>query len=326
MLVISDDEQRSYRPKSWLPKGLRRRRAGTLWQLLTDVRHRCRRCASSSHRRRSQRGPRDFCHGLLALFAAAAVLAPLMPAADKPDKLTIDDRVELTRGLMAEYANAKVLLPRSKKPLEFDAQNGTYDKKGWAAIAKDSGPAARSGDSVQVTKIELSDDHIVLQINNGYKGGRKWYQGVQVTGTMGNTVPVGNNNDSNAPGGTSIVVDFHKSIAGMKAAEVKKLLAPILDFDRHSVTEIYTETLSPEVREAIKNKHATVGMDKDQVRMALGQPTHKERQTRDGVDYEDWVFGTAPGKIVFVTFENDKAVKVKEDYAGLGTDVGGIKQ
>ena len=66
MRAISDDEQRSYRAKSWLPKGLRRRRARTSLQLLPDVQHRLRRCASSSLRRRSQRGPRDFCHGLLA--------------------------------------------------------------------------------------------------------------------------------------------------------------------------------------------------------------------------------------------------------------------
>jgi len=267
---------------------------------------------------------------VLALIAAAGVLAPIMPAADKPDrvdKLTIDDRVELTRGLTAEYANAKVLLPRSKKPLEFDAQNGAYDKKEWSAIAKESGPAARTGDTVQVTKIELFDDHIVLQINGGFKGGRKWYQAVQVSGGMGgNSVPLNNNNDSNAPGGTSIVVEFHKSLEGMKAAEVKKLLAPVLDFDRHSVTELYSETLPPEVRQAIKDKHILVGMDRDQVRMALGQPTRKERETKDGVDLEDWVYGTPPGKIVFVTFNGEKVAKVKEDYAGLGTDVGSVKK
>ena len=68
MPAISDDEQRSYRAKSWLPKGLRRRRAMALSQLLSDVRHRLRRCSSPLLRRRSQRGPRDFCHGLLVLL------------------------------------------------------------------------------------------------------------------------------------------------------------------------------------------------------------------------------------------------------------------
>ena len=118
----------------------------------------------------------------LALIAVAASLAPLARAAGK---LSLEDRIELTRGLTAEYANAKVLLPRSKKPLEFNAQSGAYDKKEWAAIARESGPAARTGDTVQVTKIELADDRIVLQINGGYNGGRKWYQGVQVDGGMG---------------------------------------------------------------------------------------------------------------------------------------------
>lgn len=262
---------------------------------------------------------------MLAVIAAIGFLAPVAQAADK---LSMEDRVELTRGLSAEYANAKVLLPRSRKPLEFDAKSGSYDKAGWSAIAKESGPAARTGDTVQVTKIDISDESIVLQINGGYKGGRKWYQGVQLSGGLGGAqVPVNNrNSDSNAPGGTSIVVLFHKSLEGMKASEVKKILAPVLDFDRHSVTEIYSETLPPEMQKAIKEKRALVGMDREQVRMALGQWTAKERTTaEDGAEIEDWVYGKAPGKITFVTFSGEKVIKVKEAYAGLGTEVGPAK-
>src|SRR5437773_7550593 len=58
-----------------------------------------------------------------------------------------------------------VLLPRSKKALEFNA-DGTYDKKQWGQIAKESGPAARTGDSVQVTKILIESDRIVLEIRS----------------------------------------------------------------------------------------------------------------------------------------------------------------
>src|ERR1017187_8424060 len=143
----------------------------------------------------------------IAVVAAVVLAAPLAPAADK---LSFEDRIELTRGLMAEYANAKVLLPRSKKALEFDAttatfdkkawtliakENGpaartgdtvqitkidleadattaTFDKKAWTLIAKENGPAARTGDTVQITKIDLEADRIVLQLNGGYKGGR----------------------------------------------------------------------------------------------------------------------------------------------------------
>ena len=104
------------------------------------------------------------------------------------NKLSMEDRIELTRGLMAEYGTVKVLLPRSRKPLEFDAKTG-YDKSQWAEIAKESGPAARTGDLVQVTKVDLEDDKIVLQINGGFKGGRKWYDNVQV-GMGGATTPI----------------------------------------------------------------------------------------------------------------------------------------
>src|SRR5690348_11046406 len=108
---------------------------------------------------------------------AAALILTVLPPWAFAEKLTFEDRVELTRGLMAEYATVKVLLPRSKKALEFDSSGG-YDKKAWAEIAKESGPAARTGDSVQITKIDIGSDRIELQINGGFKGGRHWYDGV----------------------------------------------------------------------------------------------------------------------------------------------------
>src|SRR5206468_3466269 len=95
--------------------------------------------------------------------------------------------------------------------------DGTYDKKAWSEIAKESGPAARTGDLVQVTKITIESDRILLDINGGYKGGRKWYQGVQVGVNNQAPVPI-SQNDSNAPGGTSIALMFHKPIEPIKAS------------------------------------------------------------------------------------------------------------
>ena len=252
-------------------------------------------------------------------FATAAIaIASLLPSlAFAGNKLAMEDRIELTRGLMAEYGTVKVLLPRSRKPLEFDAKTG-YDKNQWAAIAKESGPAARTGDQVQITKVDLEDDKIVLQINGGFKGGHKWYDNVQVG--MGGTAPIAGNR-SNAPGGTSIAILFHQPLEPVKAAAIKKMLAAVIDFESHSVTEIYSETLSPEVQQAIKDKRVTEGMNRDQVVMALGRPAHKSRETKDGLELEDWVYGTPPGRITFVTFNGDKVIKVKESYAGLGTQV-----
>jgi hypothetical protein len=252
-------------------------------------------------------------------IATAAILSLLPSLSWAGNKLTMEDRIELTRGLMAEYGTVKVLLPRSRKPLEFDAKTG-YDQSQWAQIARESGPAARIGDQVQITRIDLEDDKIVLQINGGFKGGRKWYQNVEV-GMGGATAPISQGNNSNAPGGTSIAVLFHQPLEPVKAAAIKKMLAPVIDFDRHTVTEVYSETLPPEVQQAIKEKRVTEGMNREQVVMALGRPAHKSRETKDGLELEDWVYGTPPGRITFVTFNGDKVIKVKESYAGLGTQV-----
>jgi hypothetical protein len=96
----------------------------------------------------------------------------------------------------------------------------------------------------------------------------------------------------------------------------------VLDFEKRSATQVYAESLPPEVQKAIKEKRVLVGMDKDQVVMTLGRAQHRSRETKDGMELEDWVYGTPPGKITFVTFNGDKVIKVKDSYAGLGSQVG----
>ncbi len=253
----------------------------------------------------------------LPAFLVIPLLAgPLM--ADSATKLTFDQRVEIVRGLMAEYATVKTFLPRSKKPLLFES-TGTYDKKKWDEIGKELGPAARVGDLVQITKVTLEDEKILLEINGGMKGKKKWYENVEVG--MGNrTTPIGQQN-TNAPGGTYVSLEFGKPVPPMQAVDIKKMLAPILDFDKHSASEQAMVSLPPEVQKAVKENRAIEGMDHDQVLMALGKPRTKSRETKDGDELEDWIYGNAPGKIVFVTFNGNKVVKVKETYAGLGGQV-----
>jgi hypothetical protein len=75
------------------------------------------------------------------------------------------------------------------------------------------------------------------------------------------------------------------------------------------------------MQKAIKEKTVLVGMDRDQVLLVLGHPDHKYRETKDGVESEDWIFGAPPGKVTFITFNGSKVVKVKDTYAGLGGQV-----
>ncbi len=203
--------------------------------------------------------------------------------------------------------------------------DGSYNKQEWASAGQTMGPAARVGDLVQVTRVTLEHDSIVLEINGGTKKKNgKWSDHVQVGmgGPMGGNSRVSRNdgNDSNAAAGTSIVIEFHHPLTAMKAKEVKEILAPIFDFEKRSASELYSANLSPEMQKAIKEKRAEKGMDREQVILALGRPENKVRETKDGSELEDWIFGKPPGRIVFVTFENSHVVKVKETYAGLGAE------
>ena len=156
----------------------------------------------------------------------------LAPALGAVDKLTWQDRVEIDRGLVFEYANVKVLLPHSRKPLEFNA-DGTWDKAAWAAVAAHAGPAAREGDVVQITKVTIESDRLLLDINGGYAGGHHWYNNGQIGAGPSSTptmTPIAKG-DSDAKSGTTLVLLFHKPLEPIKASEVKKMLAAVLDFE-----------------------------------------------------------------------------------------------
>lgn len=246
---------------------------------------------------------------------ALLLLLPAALAAAKEKKLSTDDRMALLRGLTAEYAKAKVLIPRSKKPLAIDPA-GKWDKEAWEKASVEFGPAARVGEMVQLTKVKIDDDRVELELNHGLKTGPKWYERVEV-GMGTNTTPI-SGRDNVAKAGTNLAIVFGKNIESLDVAEVKKMLGQVLDFEMRSVTESYMEKLPEPVRKAIEQKRVIEGMDREQVRLAVGQPVRKERRVVEGDELEDWMYGRPPGKLTFVTFTGSKVTKVKDMYAGLG--------
>lgn len=246
------------------------------------------------------------------------LLILLLPAAlvsAREKKLTVDERMALLRGLTAEYAKAKVLIPRSKKGLAVEP-TGKWDKEAWEKANVEFGPAARVGEMVQITKVKIEDDRVELELNHGLKTGPKWYERVEVG--MGNgTAPI-SGRDNVAKAGTNLTIAFGKNIETLEVAGVKKMLGQILDFEMRSVTESYMEKLPEPMRKAIEQKRVIEGMDREQVRLAVGQPVRKERRVVEGDELEDWMYGRAPGKLTFVTFTGSKVTKVKDMYAGLG--------
>ena len=238
-------------------------------------------------------------------------------------KLSLDQRIELVRGLSAEFATAKIMLPRSRKALPFE-ENGTWDKKTWENAVRKEGPAARAGDMVQVTKVDVDDDAITLQLNDGMKKKGSWRDKVQISmggATTGPANPQASNQPNN---GTAIVLKFKDSIGDITSAQVKKILAPVLDFDKHSSSEHFIDTLPPETQAAIKEKKAIEGMDQEAVILALGRPLRKTRETKDDIEQETWQYGEPPGRVIFVTFGGAKVIRVRDTYANMGGSVAQI--
>jgi hypothetical protein len=254
------------------------------------------------------------------LPSAACFLASMLWPASAPAqlKLTEDGKVDILRGILSEYATVKILLPRSKKPLPFQS-DGVWNKELWQQSERELGAAARVGDLVQVTHLNIENDRIVLEINNGLKGARgNWKDHVQV-GVGGQTRPISTQQNSNAPGGTSIVLLFGQPIPDIQADDIKKILAPVLDFALQNAADNYFDKLPEPIKIAIKANKVIVGMDRDQVLLSVGKPRHKERNiTSDGTEMEDWIYGDPPGKITFVTFAGSKVTGVKEAYADIG--------
>jgi hypothetical protein len=257
---------------------------------------------------------------VLVVYMAIVLMATASLHGDDK-KQAYDQHVELMRGLTAEFATVKVMLPRSKKPLSFES-TGDWDKKKWAQEMRTEGPAARAGDMVQVTKVEIGKDQITLQINSGFKKKGSFWDRVTIDAggmSKGGTTNSGEPSQNN---GTTIVVHFKDSIGDVSSADVKKILAPVLDFDKHSSTEQYVDSLPPEIKEAIKEKKPAEGMDREQIVMAMGPPVRKTRETnKDDVEEETWQYGEPPGKVTFVVFVDGKIVRIKDSYANLGGTV-----
>lgn len=230
-------------------------------------------------------------------------------------KLSTDEQVEINRGLTAEYAKTKVTLPRSKKPLSFPS-DGKYDRDVWEKAMMENGPAARVGDEIQITRVVIEEKKILFEINHGLKSGQHWYDHVQV-GMGGPMGPVNRSNGQGAAG-TNIALVFPKGVPSLTSADIKAMLSPILDFSKHSATQDYVESLPDPIKKAIKEQRPIEGMTREQVLLALGRPRNKSRETKDGDEIEDWVYGEPPGKMTFITFDEGKVVKIRQDYADVG--------
>jgi hypothetical protein len=219
-----------------------------------------------------------------------------------------DAHIAIIRKLGSEIAVAKVPLPRGKRGIFLNAK-GEVDQRDADTELRLNGPAIRAGMPVEITKITFKSEKIVFEINGGGKAKKKWYQHIEI-GVGGSTQPI-----SQQPPvltyGSWITLQLSEKVTDVTSDQVKKLLEPVLDFDRQSPTVLYSPTVPPKIKEAIKKHEVVVGMDHDAVLSAKGPPDRKVREVREGVEQEDWIYGLPP-HVLFVTFDGDTVISVRQ--------------
>ncbi len=136
------------------------------------------------------------------------------------------------------------------------------------------GPAAKPGDRARISDVVIKGDHIRFEINGGPIKKPKWYQHIEISGANAGGPIAPSDSNANARG-SFVDLYFDKYVPEITGPELKQLLRPVFDFDAKSALEAYLETVSPQVKEAIKNHHVLVGMNHDMVIYAKGRPPRK---------------------------------------------------
>jgi hypothetical protein len=226
-------------------------------------------------------------------------------------------RLEIIRYVSGEFARVKKALPGGKNGFRF-SPGKPIDEATLRRTINKAGSVANPGDTVQITQIVFKGSEIVVDINGGGRGRTRLRDRIQISAGSGNSPDVSLNRGANPAGyqgnGSTLILDFGKSLPDLSPEEVKDFLSPMLDFGKQrSATVNWVETLPLEMQQAIKDRKAVVGMDREMVVAAMGRPERKIRERDpDGLELEDWIYGEPPSRTIFVTFAGEKVVRVKE--------------
>lgn len=232
-------------------------------------------------------------------------------SAGKPSDLKLQSKLAIVRYVDGEFAKAVESLPGGKKGFKVDVGKPVNDKTLHSALIS-QGAAVKSGQTVQITNIDFREKEIVIEINGGGKKHFHLLQHLQMGVGADTSAPLPGQDSHNGTGAT-LVLDYGRRLPDMSPEDLKQQLSALLDFSKHSATVNWIDTLPPQFQQGIKNRQAVVGMDREMVIAALGRPGHKVRERNpQGDETEDWIYGDPPAKTVFVTFEGDKVIRVKE--------------
>jgi hypothetical protein len=242
-----------------------------------------------------------------------------VPTGPKSDTLQDSSKLNLIRYVSGEFAKATKPLPAGKegflvyvgKPINADMLE--------RAVAT-HGAAVRAGDSVQISRLEFRDHQIVVDLNGGGRGKKRWRDRIHLeVGGIPTATTTSTQQETGPPGmqpgmGSTVYLEFPKSVPDLTPDELKQLLTPFLDFAKQRSASVqWIDTLPPDIRKAINDRRPTLGMDREMVVAAIGRPDHKVRERdSEGNDIEDWIYGQPPSKTVFVRFTGERVTSIKQ--------------
>ncbi len=266
----------------------------------------------------------DFSNTELPLFSPSTdwegqEQTPAPPPGPRKSALQPTSKLELIRYVSGEFAKAAKALPAGKEGFLLFVDKPLNQNLLDSAVAT-HGAAVHAGEQVQITKLDFREHTIIVDVNGGGRGKKRLMDRVHIE--MGGVPTMRGSSEAQQTGppgvqpgaGSTLYLEFNKTIPDLTPDELKKMLSPFLDFNRQRSASVqWIDTLPADIRKAIQERVAKVGMDREMVIAAIGKPGHKVRERdSEGNDIEDWIYGTPPDRTLFVRFTGDKVTSIKQ--------------
>jgi hypothetical protein len=241
--------------------------------------------------------------------------------AQRNTNLTEPSKLALIRFVSGEFAKVRKPIPGGKEGFILYSDK-PLNQEYLDRVVTSHGAAVNTGDNAQITKLEFREHTIIVDINGGGRPKKSWRDRIQVSVGGPSQVPQSTTTAQQEQGpagfqpgaGGTLYVQFPKNIPDLTPDDLKNILSPFLDFTRERSAAVHwIDTLPPEMKKAITDRRAILGMDREEVVAAIGKPDRKVRERdTEGYDTEDWIYGHPPDKTVFVHFRGDKVSSIKQ--------------
>ncbi len=241
-----------------------------------------------------------------------ANLTTVQPTAVQLSTTPITERTrqQLVRTFQADEAFAVRPLPLGTKGVVLHA-NGPLSPAGsaYADELQKYGISSKPGDKVVITKFEVKPDRIIFEFNDGPEKHHHIMQHIEIGG-MGGMAPLAQD-DGHVPIGSRMILVFNKFVPEMTASDVRKLIIPMIDFSLKTPAEAFADTLPPKLKGAVLNHEVLVGMNREMVLKAVGQPDQKVREMDGQTPFEEWIYGQPPHEVQFVRFNGNRVIRLE---------------